>query len=1070
MTADADKPGRPQWVEAGLFLNENGVTVRELLSEWLSSLVGQAKQVTLAAGYVSFRGLELLAEPLRLLVDSGCRVRLLVGAEPTQHAELVRPASGAAVADAVRRALGETERDLRAELDASPTTGATPWRLDQVRQLIRHPGFECRRWERRFMHAKVIAATGPGRLCRVVAGSFNLSLPGLVTSAELGLSARRADQARAAAAELESWWAQGSEFDLASFIDERLCPYPPELIYLRMLLARFGDEVNAQVSHLHLRPFQRDAVAKALAVIERYGGVLLADEVGLGKTYEAGEVIRRTLIVERGPVLVLCPAHIKHAVWRRRLDEWGLRADICSYTQLIYKVRRLLHSEAQWQHYGLIVLDEAHKLRNPRTKWRWALDELLKQHPRRPAMLLLTATPVQNRGRDLSELLTLASPAPAPDPANPHEEPGLVPRMRHGELEDLCEHADQLDRRSLGRLHAELQRLTVRRTRPFIVQAYARESASLTFPQVQQIPVHYHLPPSVRALFGDTLDAVGVSDWDFGIGQAAILERLRGSQPRVAVLELAAYRSESYRLDGARVPNWLPLLLGLLRGSMLKRLESSVAAFATTAAHMSERTQTALDELDQGRVRVYIPGRIKRQIRDLLDQQITDEDGTELDYDGLVDLHLSGDRPHPGDPALQGRRADFRYQSATLFNVDLMRADLEHDLAVLQHLSRAASDAVPDDPKPVILKGLLKDIAADPRGPKAVLFASARVTTTDLGRRLSGSALRTWPAHYDERIANLGEAEPPSKEHIQKVLSHFAPLTAADLASEIGANLPEDLFDLLLTTDILAEGVNLQQAAFVIHYDLPWNPQLLAQRLGRIDRLGSLHEHVTCYTFLPDIGLDLILGLMDKLMAKTRIAAASVGTPSELFPGAPVEPRDFTDMVEHLGQPTRRKGSLPLEEPQRVWLAQALRRPYLRKALDNLPLWAGAIHPNTFDTPGVVYCFTVLGPHPDSSRTAFARVLGPPHAEAVSLDTARCLKDTHLPLNTWLDTTTADNLNTSADTRIPLTALHMVWNHLDYARQQIAEGHGIPKDQAEERIQLTAWMYLPPHPRLRSPI
>lgn len=1068
MTAGAGDRGQPLWVSEGLFLNEDGVTVRELLSEWLSSLVGKAKQITLAAGYVSFRGLELLAKPLRELVDSGCRVRLLVGAEPTQRAELVRPASGAAVAEAVRRALSETERDLRAELDASPTTGATPWRLDQVRQLLRHPGFECRRWEHRFMHAKVVAATGPGRLCRVVAGSFNLSLPGLVTSAEMGLSALRASQARAAAAEVETWWVQGATFDLASFIDERLCPYPPELVYLRMLLARFGEEVNAKASPLRLRPFQRDAVAKALAVIERYGGVLLADEVGLGKTYEAGEVIRRTLIAERGPVLVLCPAHLKHAVWRRRLDEWGLRADVCSYTQLIYKVQRLLRGDAQWQHYGLIVLDEAHKLRNPRTRWRWALDELLKQHPRRPAMLLLTATPVQNRGRDLSELLALA--APAPDPDSLQAEPGMAPRMRHGELQDLCEHADQLDPRSLGKLHAELQRLTVRRTRPFIMQAYARESRSLTFPQVRQIPVRYHLPPSVRTLFGDTLDAVGVSDWDFGIGQTAILERLRGPQPRVAVLELAAYRADSYRLDDAQVPNWLPLLLGLLRASMLKRLESSVAAFSATAAHMCERTQTALGELDQGRVRVYIPGRIKRQIRALIDQQTTDEDGNELDYDALVDLHLGSDRPRPGDPALQGRRADFRYQPATLFNTDLMRAELEHDLAVLQHLARTASDAVPDDPKPALLRGLLRDIAADPRGPKAVLFASARVTTTDLGRRLSGGSPGTWPAIYDERVANLGEAEPPSKEHIQKVLSRFAPLTAADLTSEIGARLPDDLYDLLVTTDILAEGVNLQQAAFVIHYDLPWNPQLLAQRLGRIDRLGSLHQHVTCFTILPDIGLDLVLGLMDRLMAKTRIAAASVGTPSELFPGAPVEPRDFTDMVEHLGQPTRRQGNLPLEELQRVWLGQALRRPYLHDALESLPLWAGAIHPHTFDTPGVVYCFTVLGPPPDRARTAaFARVLGPPHPNAVSLDTTRCLKDAHLPLNTWLDTTTADTLNTTADTRIPLVDLHMVWDQLDYARQQIAESHGIPTGQAENRIQLTAWMYLPPHPQPRRP-
>lgn len=1054
----APVPGDPVWLPAGVYANEDGQSVAALLTGWLREAEREGGCVTLVAGYVSFRGLQLLVPALRRVVEAGTRVRLLIGAEPTGRAALIEPAGNPADRRRVAQALGQSEQTLRAELDGVPTSAAGAWRLHEIRQWLRHPLVECRRWEHRFLHAKALVEVRPSGRCRAVVGSFNLTLPGLCTSGELGLTAQNVRQSRAAAALAEQFWGKAVAYDLAALIDERLSPYPAELVYLRMLLARFGDEVNAAPSVLPLKTFQRDGVAKALAVMDRYGGALLADEVGLGKTYMAGEVIRRTILASAGPVLVVCPAQIKQSVWRRRLGEWQLDGvHVLSYPQLLLRVRRLVRrgDDAAWRPYGLVVLDEAHCLRNSNT-WRWALNQLLARQPVRPKVLMLSATPVQNRGRDLTELLRIAAPVrELPD------DPVQQARMSFDELEELCEYADRLDEADRQRLYTELDRLMVRRTRPFIVQAYAREARRLRFPSVRQVPVRYSLPPCLRVLFGDVLDAVG-HDNALSEAQLTDLEKLRGPLPRVNTLRLAAYKATTYLRVDPDEPRWLPLLLGLLRMGLLKRIESSVAAFAATASHMAERTRTALDELGQGRVRVYVPVRLKKQIRQLLDSPGGQDggDGEELDYNTLVDHYLGGERPQPGP---QTAARDFRYRPAADFDTEAMRADLEHDLAVLEHLARTATAAVPDDPKPGVITALVGQICAAPtlEQAKTVLFASSRVTTADLAARLEavsvpGAALDVLRG----RIASLGDSEVPSKAHIASVLGHFAPLTAADLSGEIGTEIPEDLYDLLITTDMLAEGVNLQQAAFVIHYDLPWNPKILEQRLGRIDRLGSPHPKVTSYTVLPDVGLDLVLRLVDRLMAKTRVAAACVGTPSELLPGAPVEPRNFVDLVDHLDRPQTRRGRLPLAEHQRVWLARALREPHLKEALERLPLWCGAIHPGQFEIPGVVYCFTVVQPHDQRRITAFARVYGHPRYQAITLDAARCLGQAHLDLEQWLNTLQHD-APAPPSAHVAPPELHLVWELLDYARRQVATAHGITDDPASERIQLTAWMLLP---------
>ncbi|MEU6965960.1 SNF2-related protein [Streptomyces chrestomyceticus] len=1053
---------RPEWAMDGLYANEDGLTVGGVLRQWLQTTGTQGQEIFLAAGYASFRGLHVLAPVMRVALDAGVPVRLLIGAEMQQRAALVRPVledDAQGVADGLRQA----EDYLRAELDGLPTDASYVRFLNDLRQLLRHPLMQCRRLEQRFMHAKVFSVRMRDGSWETVMGSFNLTLPGLRTSAELGCAVSR-QQSNHSAARANQWWELSAPYDMAGLIDERLCPYAPELVYLRMLRQRFGDQVNAAPSRLRLRPFQLDGVAKAMAVMERHGGVLVADEVGLGKTYVAGEIIRRIRQAEGQPVLVVCPANIRESVWRVRLDEWQLDGvHVISYHQLVSRVRKLRRTRTRWRAYGLVVLDEAHYLRNPETRYQEALQSLLQQQPRRPRMLLLTATPIHNRGRDLAELLWWAVGAAQDSPV--FDGPGSQVWLQR--ISRLCDDADQLEEGSAGlrELHRELDRVMVRRTRRFIQEHYPPDAeGGLHFPSPEQVEVRYRLPAPLRHLFADVLDAVGHDE--LPMHMQAELDRLRGDAPPVGRLRLAAYSVSAYALHGGEPPWWLPLFMGMLRTNLLKRLDSSTAALASTAANMAERTRRALDDLDKGLVCVRLGKREQREIRDLLDDPDYVAAGLtgvwSTDFNLLVDQRLGGERLE--EHQRPGRQQDARYHRATRYDAVALRKDLEHDLAVLEHLAASARSAASSDPKPGVITDLLAQIAQDPRGPKAVLFSTSRVTTTDLGRRLrTACANRPELAVYRERTVNLGDDEPPTREEIKAALAGFAPDTAAPAPGEIGGPQPEDRFDLLLTTDMLAEGVNLQQAGIIINYDLTWNPQWLAQRFGRVDRLGSPHQTVTAYTVVPDTGLDLVMGLMERLLTKAHIAAACVGTSSSpLFPGAPVSPRHFTDLTEHLDQSPVPAARLPLAEYQRAWLAEALRTPHAKQALDQLPAyWSGAIHPDHFETPGVVYCFEVTHPGEDDRTTAFTRVLGHPRYQAITSDPARCLQEAHIDLVPWLRAARTRPPSPAPQRHVAPSDLALVWELLDYARDEVADAHAIPRICAEDRIRLVAWMLLP---------
>jgi len=205
-------------------------------------------------------------------------------------------------------------------------------------------------------------------------------------------------------------WAESEQFDLAALYEERFEPYDPYLIYLRVLYERYGDELEEEKEEdggINLTNFQQDAVRRANRFLDKHGGVIVGDEVGLGKTYIAGELLRQYVQQNRQRALVVAPAYLRDGMWTQKESEWGVQYETVSYAELRRDTQlggdlNVLNLEVD--EYQLVVIDEAHAFRNPGTQQSHALRTLLRGDPPKD-VVMLTATPVNNSLWDLYYLL-----------------------------------------------------------------------------------------------------------------------------------------------------------------------------------------------------------------------------------------------------------------------------------------------------------------------------------------------------------------------------------------------------------------------------------------------------------------------------------------------------------------------------------------------------------------------------------------------------------------------------------------------------------------------------------------
>lgn len=937
------------------------------LFEIMRTKLRDTPNIAIATAFVNPGGFSLLSDEL----EKAPKVRLLLGAEPepeTIRAINEKNVDGNAL---LSNAIKKHSDWILAERDS---LGFTREASEEAKRLVAwlkqsdssaQPRVEVRRFTKGFLHGKAFISEDT-LLPAVLAGSSNFTRAGLSLNAELNLGYGAGDQVHGNLVRewFEHYWEQSEPYDLAAIYEEQWRDHSPWTIFIRMLSELYGgnsDDAMPRKTQLKLAQFQSDGVARALRILDSLGGVLVADEVGLGKTYIAGEIIAIAHNEKRQKTLIICPASLKKSMWNPFLKkhDFSRRVEVFSYEEIR---NYMVDDEAfkkQMDEFALVVIDEAHNLRNPIAQRSEAIDRAILAGDNPKKVVLLTATPVNNSLTDLEVLIKYFVRDDAQFAAE------NIPSIKQ-----YIKHAQDLDPELLSPEHlfTLMDQVAVRRTRKFVKENYPGleiegpngKMMLIEFPTPKVKRIDYDLDDHGNQLIEKVVYALDLPD---DIPLAARHEERKSDPGR---LILARYISSAYLKNGD-IERFQISNVGLIRSGLLKRLESSPQALNTTLTKLVSTHKAFLEALKMGYV---LKGEALREYTS------SDDDNFDLFIENLD----------------EETRLDI--EEASLYDVKALKADVETDLKLLAELQSLAEKAAKtNDLKAKQLIDELTVIAAksrkaDPRGltsgdrRKVIVFSSFADTIIDLHSRVKAaidSSGKTALSDYKGRLAEpimggnlsskkLGQTGGVDQGHRSRVMAEFAPETAGEFDND-GNPISQDKFDIILTTDVLSEGVNLQQAGRIINYDLPWNPMRIVQRHGRIDRIGSKHAEVEMGLFFPTAHLNDLLRLEETLERKLAQAEAAVGA-GVVLPGRKAGKQIiFADTKEQINQlyaenpellEARGNNAALSGEEYRRRLANEMKDPYVKDAVNRLPYGSGSGFINDkIKTNGFVFCMRI---------------------------------------------------------------------------------------------------------------
>lgn len=733
------------------------------------------------------------------------------------------------------------------------------------------------------LHAKTYLFSGDGRGYAAV-GSSNLTKGGLNQNVELNLTTEDPKVVGELVDWFEEKWRLGQDckqefihlLEQCVLFGRRFTPWQVFIKALHAAYGRFLDFGLGGELADQLAIFQQEAVARCVQLVNRHWGAMLCDSVGLGKTHEGLGILAEFQRQRQGKTkaLVICPAQLESNWSTDKFQSYGVfgetftmeklrpLADIDELEDGLEKARRqrLLR---RLQDFDIILVDESHNFRNHEAKQYRALMKVIREGAKPDKrVVLVTATPINNTIWDLYHQLRLITRG---------DDTWYAGR---GPIANLRTIFQQLDKGGGGAGLLDTMILTlVRRTRHDI---RARQEAGepmtvgdqpLNFP-IHEIPeaVTYSLEQLYRGVYGKVVDAI-------------------------ENLTFAVYRLEEYGIETgerdteSRIRQRNETLVGIMRTIFLKRMESSVAALTKTVRSQVDYLTTFLTRLDEGRV---LTPKLAQKLRVALRGSLTDDALEAEEADSQAGELLARMPTAPPDAE---KLAELRKH---------VEGDRETLRGLLDKLQRLAADSGPEGaPKLTRLREVLESLPAqDEHGvpTKVIVFSNYRDTANYIFRSLGGpededfDKLRCRSNLSDQRwMSKLTGRD--SKPRRAEVLAHFAPLSACrdteplddPILLEKVEPYRQESIELLICTDILSEGQNLQDAQYVINYDLHWNPVRMIQRGGRIDRLFSPHERVFFYNLMPEKELEDILRLVRRLREKIETIEGSVALDASIL-------------------------------------------------------------------------------------------------------------------------------------------------------------------------------------------
>jgi superfamily II DNA or RNA helicase len=895
-------------------------------------------------GYFNLRGWRQLDEHIESWAGGeGECCRLLVGMQTLPQQEIAE-AYGIIKQDAeldnqtalrLKKALAE---QFRSQLTLGAPTNADEAGLRRLAAQIRAEKVVVKLHLRHTLHAKLYLLFRHDPVSPAIGflGSSNLTFAGLSKQGELNVDITDHD----ACDKLARWfddrwgdkWCLDISKEIADIIDQswaRPDPIPPHHIYVKMAYHLSQEARDGIVRYgipkdfgNQLFEFQEKAVKIAAHHVQKRGGVLLADVVGLGKTLMAtalARVLSDELLLE---TLILCPLNLE-LMWKDYCHDYRVPSSrVLPYSKVLQQLPDL-------RAYRLVILDESHNLRNREGKTYKAILEYIQRSGSK--CILLSATPFNKEYLDLASQLRLF--------VSPDKELEIGPeRLLHdvdraqfrGRYQcgantlaafEKSEYPD--DWRDLMRLYM------VRRTRGFIKANYAKTDPDngrryLEFNDGRRSYFPDRLPKKLpfavddndpndeyaRLYSAPVVDIVnGLSLPRYGLGNFV------SAKPPIAATNAETAILANLSAAGTR-------LMGFCRSNLFKRLESSGHSFLLSVERHILRNFIFIHAIENN---LDIP--IGTQDSGLLDTSLSDVDTMATrtpDEIGSMTGHLrSVDEFRVRAAAVyalyaNAYRSRFKWIRPGLFRSQLGSDLLQDSKALMQIFDRCAVWEPKKDSK---LDALVNLVSKKHKGDKILVFSQFSDTVQYLNRQLIHAGVKG-------SAAATGESE-----NLTELVYRFSPISNKKTIP------PEQELRVLIATDVLSEGQNLQDGFIIVNYDLPWTIIRLIQRAGRVDRIGQRSDKILCYSFLPAEGIERIIRLRAKVRARLHANSEVVGTDESFFDDDRHN-KAVTDLYHE------KAGLLDGEDDSEVdlvsyayqiWQDAITANPALKKTIENMP-------------------------------------------------------------------------------------------------------------------------------------
>ena len=917
-----------------------------------------------------------------------------------QQLDKIRILMGDQVSLKTKRAFGAALQDRMGYLDANleDEKRANPFLrgVEAVVDALCSGKIECRVYRKKKFHAKVYITHAKFDVigAQALVGSSNFTLPGLTQNVELNIQVQSGREV----AQLQDWFeahwvdAEPVAEEVLRVVSRHLHAFTPFEVYAKALHEYFrGHELTAgewdeQGSRMfaQLDRYQQEAYWSLVKIARRYGGAFLCDGVGLGKTFVGLMLIERMVVHENKRVVVFAPKAAREGVWEPHLREWlpdlggvGGTADfsnvvLFSHTDLNRKgdfPERFKHITAL---ADAVIVDEAHHFRNrgsqagaddveDRRSRYWRLYDLLGDV--RPKLLfLLTATPINNRLADfrhMAELFTRGDDSYFARTLGVNNFTARFNQLEKQLQESLGGEAASLQyglyeqARSLLTADEIFEALVVQRSRAYAKASQLQEQGdSAAFPHRRPPQVAEY---SIRKSYGQVLDmfhrAFEKKDPLFSLAIYYPLAHYIGPDEEVSPLE----------------ENRQKQVVGLIRILFLKRFESSIHAFERSLDRLMRKllafvkvhseTETENDRYEQWRLAnadmvAYQP----TQQLALFDEDETDE--SDLDEDIVPQELLDNVTDLPRD----------EYDVAAI--LDKTYLDLDQ-IAQFLRATRQFSPAQDDK-----LQKLGRLLRSKPlAGRKVLVFTEFADTARYLYAQLK-----------DAGIDGLAQLDSGSKVNRAEIIRRFSPYyNGSNSADLLGSGKTE--IRVLVSTDILSEGLNLQDATRLVNYDIHWNPVRLMQRIGRVDRrmnpevekhlvadhpdVAAERGKVAYWNFLPPDDLNKILSLYTLVTNKVLLISRTLGIEGKKL----LRPDDDFDALREFNASYEGKKSRT-EEMHLEYQKLLSQHPRLANRLDMMPgsVFSGRRRLSK-GARGVFFCYSL--PALDKQYGEFTLEAGP---------------------------------------------------------------------------------------------